>query len=166
MFFYQFAPEDASSCCSSGVTSSLCRSTTYSFGSICLGSLIVAIIEALRQLAEQARSNNRENSSGLLLCILDCLLGLVESIARFVNKWAFVYVGIYGYEYIQAGKNIMTLFAARGWDIIINEDLVGNVMFLVAIMTGSVFGLFGLILENSTTWFADAGQASQTVAFL
>jgi len=159
-----FAPEDASSCCSSGVTGSLCRSTTYSFGSICFGSIIVAIIQALQQLSDQARSQGNENA--ILLCIASCILRCIEGIARFFNKWGFVYVGLYGYGYIEAGKNVMTLFQNRGWEAIIADDLVGNVLFLMSLITGLLFGGVGIILESTTGWFTDTGDGAKTVAFI
>jgi len=43
-----FSPAEAASICSDAVCHSLIRSTTYSFGSICFGSLIVAILHMLR----------------------------------------------------------------------------------------------------------------------
>lgn len=158
-----FVPEEASSCCSSAVTSSLWRSLTYSFGSICFGSLVVALIQALREFAQQARQQGDGNA--LLLCIVDCILSFVESLVEYFNKWAYVYVGIYGYGYIDAGKNVMGLFRARGWEAIIAEDLVGSVLFLVSLITGLLVGAMGLVVELSTDWFTNAGDASQTVAF-
>ena len=63
---------------------------TYSFGSICLGSLLVAIVQAIRQFVESAR----ESEDGCLRCIADCLLSCLESILEMFNEWAFVYVGL------------------------------------------------------------------------
>ena len=51
---------------------------TTSFGSICFGSLIVAIIQALKQLVNAARG--ADDGYGILLCIIECLLGCIESI--------------------------------------------------------------------------------------
>merc|ERR1712113_198682 len=48
-----FAPIEASSCCSNGVRDSWIRSVTTSFGSICFGSLIVAIIQAVKEMVHQ-----------------------------------------------------------------------------------------------------------------
>ena len=50
-----FEPAIADSCCSSAVTGSVQRATTTSLGSICFGSLIVAIVNAMRAMIEQAR---------------------------------------------------------------------------------------------------------------
>ena len=104
--FIGFAPEDATSCCSSGMIGSLIRAMTTSFGSICFGSLLVAIVQATRALAEAARNNDNQ----ILVCIADCLLSCLQSILEYFNKWAFVYVGLYGYSYIEAGKSEFVLF--------------------------------------------------------
>lgn len=159
-----FAPEEASSCCSSAITGSLFRSTTYSFGSICFGSLIVALFQALRAIVQEARRQGDGND--ILMCITDCLLNFMEDLAQYFNRWAYIYVGLYGYGYLDAGKNVMTLFKERGWEVVISEDLVGGVLFLVSIITGLLSGLMGLILESTTDLFGAAGDSAGTAAFL
>ena len=42
---------------------------------------------------------------------------------------AFVYVSLYGYSYLEAGKNVITLFKNRGWEAIIADDLISNGMY-------------------------------------
>ena len=69
-----FAPEDATACCSSGMIGSLIRALTTSFGSICFGSLLVAIVQATKALAQSARSNENQ----ILVCIAECLLNCLE----------------------------------------------------------------------------------------
>jgi len=116
-------------CCSSAVIGSLVRTLTTSFGSICFGSLLVAIIQALRQLAEAARQN--DDFGNMLACCIDCILSCLQSIIEYFNKWAFVYVGLYGYSYCEAGKGVMDLFRDRGWEAIIADDLVGTYCLIV-----------------------------------
>ncbi len=48
-----WAPLEADSCCSEAVRSSHARAMTNSFGSICLGSLIVAIIQTIKTMLEK-----------------------------------------------------------------------------------------------------------------
>jgi hypothetical protein len=76
---FWYAPNEATSFCSPAVTDSFNRAVTFSFGSICLGSLLVAIIQVLHQLIRNARRNQRD---GLLLCILECLVSLHFSFWR------------------------------------------------------------------------------------
>jgi branched-subunit amino acid permease len=138
---------------------------TTSFGSICFGSLLVAIVQALRALANQARA---EGDAGILACIAECILACLASILEYFNKWAFVYVGLYGYSYLEAGKNVMTLFQNRGWEAIVADDLVGNTMFLVSVIVGGLTGCVGLVVAASSDYFDNAGDSgnSQGVAFL
>lgn len=158
-----FAPEEAVGCCSSAVTSSVYRSCTYSFGSICFGSLLVAIIQTLRQLADYSRN---DDDMKMIACVIDCILGLIEDIVRYFNKWAFVYVGLYGYAYVDAGKNVMTLFQERGWETIITFDLVDRALTFASFTFGLVMGGFCMLLEMSSDWFEVFGDdAAQLVAF-
>lgn len=140
-----FAPAEASSCCSSALTDSFVRATTFSFGSICFGSLLVAIVQALRTLNHMLRDNEEFN---MLTCIIDCILGCIEDIIEYLNKWAYVYVGLYGYSYLEAGKNVITLFQNKGWTVIISDDLVENVLFMVSVAIGLITGLIGLIIAS------------------
>jgi hypothetical protein len=147
---------------SKGATgSSLKRATTTSFGSICFGSLLVAILQALRALAE----SQREEGS-FLGCICECILGCLQSLMEYFNRWAFVYVGIYGYKFTQAGKAVIELFHTRGFDAIINDDLIGNVLSFAALGIGLICaGIGGIIgeatdiveFENSTIFLAVLG---------
>lgn len=92
---------------------------TTSFGSICFGSFLVALIQTLRQMANQARDQGGELQ--ILLCIAECLLACLASIVEYFNKWAFIYVGIYGMSYLKAGKSVFELFQNRGWEAIIAD---------------------------------------------
>ena len=142
-----FAPEDATSCCSSGMVGSLVRALTTSFGSICFGSLLVALLQALKALANAARGND---DCQIFACIAECILGCLQSILEYFNKWAFVYVGLYGYSYIEAGKNVFTLFKNRGWEAIIADDLVSNVFFFISLVVGLICAGIGYAFnENS-----------------
>lgn len=154
-----FDKQDADSCCSPAVTSSLFRSLTYSFGSICFGSLVQAIMTALRVIVENAR-NQRDNqqcegAGAILLCILECIVRLLEDIVEYFNQWAYVFVGIYGYSYLESGRKVMELFRARGWTSIITNSLVGFVLgftvFSVAFVTGLAAVAIDVIVTSTHT---------------
>ena len=125
-----FLPHEASGCCSQGLRDSLSRSLTYSFGSICLGSLIVAVIEVLKTILQSAARNRR---GGVVRMIAQCLLGCIERIVEYFNKWAFIYVGLYGYSYVEAGKNVITLFRQRGWTTIISDSLINRMLGMMCL---------------------------------
>jgi len=137
---WYFTPEQAMGFWSVAVRGSVMRSFTTSFGSICLGALLVAVIQLLELLVKNLRNNRREREErrggleDLLLCCLDCILRLVEDIVQYFNKWAFVYVGIYGYTYLTAGKMVMSLFEQRGWSIITDDYLCSIAINLLGLL--------------------------------
>jgi Plasma-membrane choline transporter len=142
-----FVKNDARSCCSPAVTGSLYRSLTYSFGSICMGSLLQAVVTALRVLLQNARnrSRSRDDECGAVVgCILECLVRLLEDIIDYFNQWAYVFVGIYGYSYIESGKKVLELFKARGISSIVTNDLVGYVLGFTTTTVAVVNGLVSM----------------------
>lgn len=145
-----FSPAEASSFCSSGITDSLTRSTTYSLGSICFGSLIVAVLQVIRNLLQSSAQNRR---NGIVSCIAQCLLAFIEGLVRYFNKWAFVYVGLYGYSYLEAGKSVMELFQARGWTAIITDNLINRLLaiciLVIGLLTGGASTLVSFIFEEA-----------------
>jgi len=161
-----YAPEETGFCASS-ITGSLCRTMTTSFGSICFGSLLVALLQALKSLAYTARGND---DCALFACCAECILSCLEAYLEYFNKWAYIYVGLYGYGYIEAGRNVITLLHNRGWEAIIADNLVSNTLMLVSFVVGGLNGCIGLAVAHSTDWFADetiSGEAemAQGVGF-
>uniref|UniRef100_A0A7S1Z813 Choline transporter-like protein n=1 Tax=Ditylum brightwellii TaxID=49249 RepID=A0A7S1Z813_9STRA len=145
-----FNPINASSFCSTAVRDSFVRSNTYSLGSIAFGSLIVAMIQFIKSSVKSMRGRNR---GSCLYCCLECLLIYIERIAQYFHKWAFVYVGLYGYGYIDAGKAVMTLFQQRGCTAIISDNLVRRMLYLIAgcvgLCVGVVCALVGAIFGGA-----------------
>jgi hypothetical protein len=83
------------------------RSMTYSFGSISFGSLLVAIIQLLRQACSIARQNEAAQGNilgSILFCVLGCFIGILDWAVQFINEYAFSYIALYGKAYIPAAK--------------------------------------------------------------
>merc|ERR1711968_1901 len=112
------------------VSAAFKRATTTSFGSICLGSLIVAVLKALEaSLKEQAKKNP------IAACLMQCIRELME----YFNKFAYVYVSLYGLDFRNAGRAV-----------IIHDDLLGVVLF---------FGSLGIALSGVVIGTGYAQQA-------
>jgi len=54
---------------------SLKRACTTSIGSICFGSLVIALIQTLRAVAQMARGDGSNGIMAFVACMIDCLLG-------------------------------------------------------------------------------------------
>ena len=158
-----FAPDDASTFCSPAITDSLCRATTYSLGSICFGSLLTAVLQLLHQLCRDAK--RRSTGQAMLLCVLEFLVHILESLVAYFNKWAYIYVGLYGYNYLDSGRKVVDLFQQRGWTTIINDHLVVRALLLVSFVIGALTGCLGLLLAGITNWMSDFGSAALPLAF-
>ncbi|KAK5726482.1 pH nine-sensitive protein 1 [Elasticomyces elasticus] len=112
------------------------RALTYSFGSISLGSLVVAIINMLRQacsIAQQSAGANGGNmATQCAFCLLQCILGLLDWAVQFINRYAFSYMALYGKSYFESAKATWKLIKDRGIDALVNECLIGPVLTMGA----------------------------------
>jgi hypothetical protein len=102
------------------------RALTYSFGSISLGSLLVAIVQFIRQIVQVAR--NQEAQQGdiigyVIFCCLGCVLSLLEWAIQFLNRYAFCHIALYGKTYFAAAKDTWKMIKNRGIDALINVSL-------------------------------------------
>eukprot|EP00736_Rhodelphis_marinus_P006756 Rmarinus@m.21229 len=156
---------------------SLKRALTTSFGSICFGSLLVAILQTLRWLVESLRSHLRSErndnlAADLMLCCLECVLNVLESVLKYFNKYAFVQVGVYGKTFIESAKDTLELLEASGISALINDDLVSGVLSFAILVSAVLDGLFvGLlsyyVVEKDDAEFAVAlGLIAFLVAIL
>lgn len=150
-----FDQNEANNCCSMAVFNSLYRSLTFSFGSICFGSLLQAIVSVIRNMIQAARKKQEQDECGccasILCCLLDCLVRWLEDLLEYFNQWAYVFVGIYGFSYLDSGRRVVELFRARGWTSILTDTLVGYVLGVVTFTTGILTGLAALSIEYHVT---------------
>jgi len=122
------------------------RSVTTSFGSICLGSMIVAFIKTLRSLVRMLRS---DQGGGILFYLADCLLSCIDNLIRYFNHYAFCQVAIYGKTFCEAATSTWELICHAGLEAIANDNLIGGVLnmgiLFGAILTGAVGAGLGLV---------------------
>jgi hypothetical protein len=123
---------------SSVVAGSFCRATTSSLGSIAFGSLIVAVLQVLENMARKG-----QRDGNMLACIARCIIACFKNMAEYFNRWAFVYVGIYGDSFISSGKAVCALFKNRGWTTIINDNLIQRTLSMLSLAVGLVVGGIG-----------------------
>jgi uncharacterized membrane protein len=73
----------------------------------------------------------------------------LDQLIQYFNKWSYVYVGLYGYSYREAGEKVMALFTSRGWDAILSDQLVYRVLSLLSFVIGGITGLVSVLVVNA-----------------
>ncbi|CAI9096258.1 OLC1v1032356C1 [Oldenlandia corymbosa var. corymbosa] len=129
---------DAESMPSKPLISSLRHSLTKSFGSICYGSLFTAAIRTLRWEIRGIRS--RIGNNECLLCLVDFLFHLVETLVRFFNKYAYVQIAVYGKNFNHSARDAWELFQSTGVEALVAYDCSGAVLLMGTILGGLIVG--------------------------
>ncbi|KAJ1976320.1 putative choline transporter, neither null mutation nor overexpression affects choline transport, partial [Dimargaris verticillata] len=130
--------------------SALKRATTNSFGSVCFGSLLVAIFQTIRGILQTLMNSNSDDAVGAFIaCCIGCILAQIQALLEFFNKYAYIQVAIYGKPFIPAAKDTWRLLTTRGIDLLINDDLVGNVVAMGGILVGAVCAIIGYVFVST-----------------
>ncbi|KAL6053502.1 pH nine-sensitive protein 1 [Balamuthia mandrillaris] len=140
------------------------RASTTSLGSICLGSLIVAVLKTLRAICYSLRRNNSDNIVLVIIGFLaECIIALLDALLRYFNTYAFTQVAIYGKTYVQAAKDTWEMFTTHGLWAIINDNIISSVLTLAAFVSGGVTATFAALI----TYFVevDAWIAMTVIGF-
>lgn len=140
------------------------RSLTYSFGSICFGSLVVTILETTRAILRLIINGviGGATDNGWLLCltfIADWIFGMLEWIARYVNSYAYSFIALYGKPYIRAAKDTWRLLREKGIDALINDNLLNVALGFYSIFVSYITTLFAyLYLRFTKPAYNDSGS--------
>mmetsp|Transcript_3679 Transcript_3679/g.7863 ORF Transcript_3679/g.7863 Transcript_3679/m.7863 type:complete len:921 (-) Transcript_3679:152-2914(-) len=179
-------PEDSLPICSGALRLSLYRNLTTSFGSICLGGLVIGPcilmcrVSTLFQLAQPKVIPRKGNatlpgsSSSCKRCGTSC--GCKENmmcspysdniISRNVNQWSFSHIGLYGYKFWESGSKASQLFEARGWTRVVSDDLILTAIFMSSMVIGGSTACLGLIVEEVDGFSFTSLHKPITTAFL
>lgn len=144
--------------CSSALQSTLYRNLIQSFGSICIGALVLdpcvlyhRICSFLR-LAKPKLSNSPKpdptqkketESSKSISCSFED-----NTIICHVNQWSYTYIGLYGYKFWESGSKASQLFEARGWSNVVSDDLILSALTISTMVIGGSTACLGLIVEE------------------
>ena len=143
------------------------RATTYSFGSISFGSLIVAIINMLRQACSIAKHQSAQNGNivgTVMFCCLGCLIGLLDWLVTFFNRYAFSHIALYGKAYIPAAKDTWKFMKDRGIDALINDCLTGPVLTMGSLFVAYLCALLSyLYLQFTDPAYNEGGSFTAVI---
>lgn len=77
----------------------------------------------------------------VIVCLMDCLLSVIERLVEWFNTYAFSYVAIYGLSFTNASRRVWRLLMDRGWTALINDSLTSGVLVWGALSSGVVVAL-------------------------
>ncbi|CAL8580777.1 pH nine-sensitive protein 1 [Xanthoria parietina] len=143
------------------------RSMTYSFGSISFGSLVVALINMLRQavsIAQQQEAADGNIVASMAFCCLGCIISLLNWAVQFINRYAFSHIALYGKAYIPAAKDTWTMMKNRGIDALINDCLISPVLTMGSTFVAYLCTLLAfLYLEFTKPEYNEGGKFTPVV---
>ncbi|TDH65671.1 hypothetical protein CCR75_003005 [Bremia lactucae] len=123
------------------------RALTQNLGSICLGSLSVAVLETIVLILRVVAWLAGHSGNCCLSCLLSCVSSIVSSIESWIevfNQFAYSYVGCYGYSFMTASRRVYQLFKSKGWSAIVNDELMGCMFWLSNFIIGFVTACVGV----------------------
>ncbi|CAG8568444.1 5610_t:CDS:2 [Acaulospora morrowiae] len=121
------------------------RASTTSLGSVCLGSLLVALLQTIRALLRMAAQETDNPFGAFCAACAEVIIGCIEGLLQYFNFYAYTQVAIYGKSFWQAAKDTWELIKDRGVEAIINDNLIGNVVLIGSILVGMLTALFGYL---------------------
>lgn len=131
------------------------RAMTRSFGSICFGSLLAALMDLLRAILKMLRKNVTSKSSSrfvlqIVFSVLDWIIGCVEWVAEYFNRYAYSFVSLYGKSYLRSAKETWHMVREKGMDALINDNLIGAALALFSMFTSYTTCLFAFLYMRFT----------------
>lgn len=143
------------------------RATTYSFGSISFGSLIIAIVNMMRQACSVAQRQEAAEGNlvgSIFVWILGCFIALLDWMVTFFNRYAFCHIALYGKAYIPAAKDTWTMIKDRGIDALINDCLIGPVLTMGSVFVSYLCALLAyLYLQFTKPSYNSDGQFTAVI---
>jgi hypothetical protein len=143
------------------------RAMTYSFGSVAFGSLVVALINMLRQACSIAQSQEAGQGNvvaAFALCCLQCIIGIIDWAVQYINRYAFSHIALYGKAYIAAAKDTWKMMRDRGIDALVNDCLISPVITMGSTFVGYLCALLAyLYLEFTAPAYNSTGSYTPVV---
>merc|ERR1719325_423101 len=123
---------------------------TNSFGSIALGSLIMALVKMMKMIFRMVQSAAEEDGNPvvmLIACVFVCIAKCIEDLLEFLSTYAFAYVAMYGQSFCQAARSTWDLLTTSGLHMLVTYDVTAAVTFLGGLVCAGVtaIGTWGVL---------------------
>lgn len=98
-----------------------------SFGSVSKGALMVAVVTALKAIISEKLKKYP---------VFGAILGVLVRLMEWINKFAFVFVALYGMPFSKAGSACFAMFNDFGVAALVNDVMLDIIIFFACIGIG------------------------------
>jgi len=114
------------------------RALTKSFGSLALGSLIMATVKFINLLLRIAKKKNQVKNPivNFVINCVSCIFGCIQRIVKFINQYAYIYIAMHGDNFCTSARNCCNLIARNFFSAVI-VDLLGEFVLFVGKLLGT-----------------------------
>lgn len=120
------------------------RTLVFHLGSICFGSLLIAIIDLIRifiwQLQRQARTSTNSVVRYILGCI-QCCLGFLSKIVKLINKNAYIQMAITGKSFCKSASSALELLVSNSLKVLAVNLVTSYILFISKLAIAGIVGL-------------------------
>jgi hypothetical protein len=112
---------------------------TTSFGSIVLGSFLVALVRALEATVRSARRDAQQEGNMVccvMLLLVECFIGCIGDILEYFSEWAYVQCAVRGASFFDAAKITLSFFTCANIEYILSDLLLNSVVNLGTLLCG------------------------------
>jgi hypothetical protein len=152
------------------VLKSLGRVFFYHLGSICVGSILITIVECIRlflwHLQKRVAKSQNQYLKYLVACA-QCCMKMVQVLMKFINRNAYVYIAITGKAFFKsagAATGLLMRNAAKTVAVTYVGDVALFLAKLVIVGLNCLIGYF--VLLNNPNLFPNMAYPSLTIALL
>jgi len=125
----------------------LLRATTVHFGSVCFGSLLVAMVETLHDVFQVLAK--KQYIPQWAMCCIDRALAVVESTFDYINKYGFVQVAIHDESFLTASHRALEFLKYKGLTALVNDSIVHRLAQVGAVAGGILSGVMPVLVMRA-----------------
>jgi len=116
---------------------SFARALTKSFGSIALGSLLLATVQFINFMLTVCKKANFKNR--VLVYIISCIQCFVSCLVRivqFVDRFSYIYIAMHGQSFCASAKGVFNLIERNAFSAVV-VDVLGEVILFIGKLLGT-----------------------------
>merc|ERR1711939_687381 len=124
----------------------LLRASTVHFGSVCFGSLLVAMVETAHDMIDVMAKKGYFPECAM--CCVDRVMAGIKATFEYINKYGFVQVAVHDEPFFQASKRAMSFLKYKGLTALMNDSIVATLAHVGAVAGGLLAGVVPVLLQR------------------